>query len=262
MGEAFDPAYLKQIRERLTAIDDLGRRRTAALQGPVAPKSPAARDAALPDARFVRIYAGHTSFAALDNLLAWRIIAHYSPLMPVLGQVTLLRGAIENADRCRWHVDHKLGPGKRVGRALAGRYDDQQHRNTFDVAKGPGPRGALGPRGRTALQRLKQLDDPDAIQSRKEAGVEPAGYGDPTSVTASYGHHRWYRLASGVAHAKEWVLPYVADLDPSTDGGIEDGTHSGRFSVSEKFTSELTDVAVRASEAAVRALERYFGAKT
>jgi hypothetical protein len=54
-------------------------------------------------------------------------------------------------------------------------------------------------------------------------------------------------------------MAYVAELDPETRAVVDPGTRSGRFSVDERLTHDLTNTAVGTNEAMVRALERYFG---
>jgi hypothetical protein len=256
MGEPFDPALLGIIRRELASIDVLQSRRIAALQGPLVDRSPAARDALLPDARFVTIYAGQATQIAIDHLLAWRLIAH-SPLIPTAAHLTLLRAAIENADRSRWLLDTKLRSGKRVGRAIAARRADQEERAKFEAAKGPGPRPPVPRAGFTAVQRLAQLDSPDAIRRRSEAGIEHVGDADIMSVIQAFGHERWYRIASGRAHGREWSM-IATTLDAASKIEVSEGIRAGQFSAGEAVTTELTRVAVRTTEAAVAALERYF----
>ena len=75
MGE-FDPAALARIRAALAGLDELHRRREAVLRKPAVPGSLGAADDALPDARFVSVFAGHALASALDHLGAWQLLVN------------------------------------------------------------------------------------------------------------------------------------------------------------------------------------------
>ena len=107
----FDPAILVRLRHALASLDDLERRRESALRKPTEPSSLAAIDAALPDGRYVTIYAGQSSSAAIDHLRAWRLLVN-GPEIPVRAHLTLLRGAL---------VDRSVDSRTRVGRGIATR---------------------------------------------------------------------------------------------------------------------------------------------
>jgi len=136
---AFDPRALARIRAWLGGLDDLWRRREAALRAPSAPGSLAEADDALPDARFVTIYAGQASKAGLDHLIAWQALVN-GPVIPIQAHLTLLRASLEAADRTRWHVDATIDAGTRVGRAHAARRDDQDERRKFEASTEGGPK--------------------------------------------------------------------------------------------------------------------------
>ena len=201
------------------------------------------------------IYAGQASAAALDHLHAWRLLAN-GPEIPIRAHLTLLRGALESADRCRWHLDASVDPGTRVGRAIATRRDDQVERSKFEASIEGGPRPDRPIKGRTALERIAELDDPDAVRERTDAGVRVVGFTDATGVLASYGHERWFRLSSGLAHNKEWALA-ATDLEISDEPPIAPKTGSGRFSASAPIALALTIVTTQAFRAAVADLEAY-----
>ena len=120
----YDPAILAQLRHELAALDELWRWREAALRAPAAPGSLVAADAPLPDARFVRMYAGQALGTALDHLAAWRSLLN-GPALPMVAHLTLIRGGLEGAVRCRWHVEPTKDSATRVARGLAARRDDQ-----------------------------------------------------------------------------------------------------------------------------------------
>jgi hypothetical protein len=253
----FDPTYLAAIRRELEDLDDLWQRREAALRAPMVADSLASIDDALPDARFVSIYAGQSSADALDDLTTWRTLAN-GPLIPMRAHLTLLRGALEAADRCRWHVDATVDAGTRVGRGMAGRRDDQDERRRFEESKEHDPPLPRPPRGMTAVERLAALDDPNAIAKREAAGVRTVGYTDTTSLMRAYGHERWFRLSSGLAHGKEWALA-AGHLDRSTDPPLREKVGHGSFSASEPVALALTQVAMAAVRTAVEDLESYVG---
>jgi hypothetical protein len=253
----FDPRYLAAIRQELEDVDELWRRRAVALRAPMAPGSLAAIDDALPDARFVEIYAGQSSADALDDLGAWRTLAN-GPVIPMRAHLTLLRGALEAADRCRWHVDAAVDPGTRVGRGMAGRRDDQEERRKFEASREHDPPLPRPSRGMTAVERLAALDHPKAIAEREAAGVLTVGYANTTSLMRAYGHERWFRLSSGLAHGKEWALAAMR-LERSSDPPLREKVGYGSFSASEPVALGLTRVVMTATRAAVADLERYVG---
>jgi len=255
-GGPFDPATIAAIRERLADLDELARRREAALRTPAAPESRAAADKALPDARFVTIYAGQASAAALDHLLAWRLLAHGRQI-PIQAHVTLLRAALESADRCRWHLDASVDSGTRVGRGIAARRDDQVERRKFETSPEGGPRPARRTTGRSAIERLAELDDPEAVSARVAAGVRDVSFAKATAMMAIYGHERWYRLSSALAHgSKEWAFA-ATRLEPSSEPRLDPKVGSGRFSASEPIALALTIVTTQAFRAAIVDLEAY-----
>lgn len=253
---AFDSRVLRAIQRMLSALDDLEPRRVTALRAAPATGSPAANDRMLPEARYVTIYAGQTSDAALDHLRAWRLLAH-GPLIPVRSHLTLMRATLESADRCRWHVDDSVDAGTRIGRAIATRRADQVERSKFEASTEWGPVRPVK-HGKTAIERLAELDDPARLEAREKAGVREVGYTDTTTLMVRYGHERWYRISSGLGHAKEWALAATA-LTRSTDPPLLPGSGEGVFSASEPATLAMTKTAVDATKAAIEDLEVYVG---
>jgi hypothetical protein len=250
-----DPAVVAELRRMLEGVHELGRRLEAAHRAPVAPGSLAAADDALPDARFVTIFAAQALGAGIDHLNAWRLLAN-GPEVPILAHLTLLRGALEGATRCRWQVDATVDSGTRVGRGFAARRDDQDERRKFETSPEGSTRSPQPARGLSAVQRLAALDDPDAVKAREAAGIRTVGFTDTTSLMVAYGHERWFRLASGLAHGKEWALAATA-LKDSAEPPLAPKVGHGIISASEPVAIALTGVTVNAVRTALAELEAY-----
>lgn len=255
--EAMDPATVGELRRLLEGVDGMWSRLEAALRAPVAPGSMAAADDALPDARFVSMYAGQAVSTAIDHLNTWRLLV-YGPLIPIGAHLTLLRGALEGAARSRWHIDARRSSGIRVGRGHAARRDDQEERAKYEASREGAPHPART-RGLSAVERLAQLDDPDpeeARERREAAGIRPVGFTDTTSLMITYGHERLFRLASGVAHGKEWALE-ATDVRLLSDPSPTPGLGHGIVSASDSVAVAMTTVTVGAVRAALAELEAY-----
>jgi hypothetical protein len=252
----FDPKIIASIRLLLTGIDDVSHRRAVTLRAEVSPDSLAAADEKLPDARYVTIYAGQALATWMDHMTAWRLLAH-GPEIPIRAHLTLLRSALEGAVRSRWHVDASVDSGTRVGRGHAARRADQEERRKFEASQERGRRPGRPVRGRTAVERLAELDDPAAVRRLKAAGVRTVGFTDITTLMVVYRHERWFRLASGLAHGKEWAL--VATHLKRSSESLAPGIGQGTFSASEPVALALTGVVMGAGQAAVADLEAYRG---
>ncbi len=273
-SETMDTAIVAELRRLLDGVDDLWGALEAALLAPVIPGSLAAADGALPDGRFVRMYAGQALSTAIDHLDTWRLLvrgptisvkcALSAPvsvelMLPIGAHLTLLRGSLENAARCRWHLEARCSAGIRVGRGYAARRDDQLERASFEASR---ETGALPARtqGMSAAERLAQLDSPDpdeAERLREAAGVRTVGYADTTSLMMKYGHERLFRLASGVAHGKEWALGATAELRPVAAAHPTAGVSHGIVTASDQMTLVMTKATVEAVRAALADLQAY-----
>jgi hypothetical protein len=79
------------------------------------------------------------------------------------------------------------------------------------------------------------------------------------SLMIRYRHERAYRIASGLAHGKEWPLLMTHLVEPGQTA-LAPGVGHGRFTTSEPATLDLTIIAVDAARQAVAALEVYVAA--
>lgn len=257
----FDPEMTAEIIRLLAGVDGLSRRREAVLGRSPARGSLAAADAALPDARFVSIFAGQALGSAVDYLHAWRLLTRGGEI-PFWAHFALLRGALEGAVRCRWLVDSGVDSGVRIGRGYAARRDDQEERRKWETSvagiRGSMPSGEPGPL--SAAERLARLDAPEAIRKRSEAGVQSVSFTNTTALMKSYELEPWYRLASGAAHAKEWALA-ATDLRQAPDQPSTAAVRHGVVTASAPVALALTTVAVRAVRTALEDVEAYQGAK-
>jgi hypothetical protein len=254
-GDNMDPAVAAELRRRLASVDDLWRRCEVAAHRPIEPRTRASADDALPDGRFVSLFASQALLSALDHLIAWRRLVEGGHI-PIQAHMTLLRGALEGAVRCRWHVDGKVRAGTRVGRGFAARRDDQDERRKFEASREGGARLPQQTSGQSAVQRLDHLDDPEAVKVREAAEIQTVGFADSTSLMIKYRLERWYRLASAAAHGKEWVLA-IAQLEPQTAASPRPGVSVGRISARDDVVLALTTVTIRAVGQAVGDLEAY-----
>lgn len=252
---AFDPTALARIRAMLAGLDELYRRREAALRKPALPGSLAAADDALPEARFVSVFAGHALASALDHLGAWKLLVN-GPEIPFSAHLILMRVALEGAVRCLWLVDPKVDSGTRVGRGYAARRDDQDERRKFEALIDPAAL-RLGKHGKSAIQRLAELDDPAAVAAREAAGVKTARYTDTTALAATYGVEWWFRLSSALAHDKEWASGWTLALERGSEAHARPKVGQGDFSASETFALAMTEVTVVAVGGAVDQLVAY-----
>jgi hypothetical protein len=257
MGER-DPLSLERIRGRLEKVPELRARVKHALYARPAPRSCAERDLALPDGRYVGIYATHALTAALDDLNTWRILAH-GPELPIRSHLLLLRAALEGSLLCRWLVEAKERPARRVSRGLAARRDDQEERGRFEASfpdRGAAIARLLGPRGRTALERLAELDEEDRAKARTAARIPPSGFADTTSLMAKHGIEPAFRLLSGLAHSKEWSL-IVTEMTIDPDADQTPGVGQGRIAISLPWAEIFTNLALDSVAWAVVDMERY-----
>lgn len=257
----FDADTTAEIVQLLAGVDELWRRREAALRRRPARDSLAGADAGLPDARFVSIFAEQALGSAVDHLHAWRLLTRGGEI-PFWAHLTLLRGALEGAVRCRWLVDSRVDSGVRVGRGYAARRDDQVERKKWSIAvaaiTGPIPHAAPG--ALSAAERLARLDDPVAIRKREEAGVRSVGFTDTTRLMKDYGLEPWYRLASGGAHGKEWAL-VATGLQQAPDRPSTAAVRHGVVAASAPVALALTTVAVGAVRTALKDVEAYQGVR-
>lgn len=257
----FDPETTAEIIRLLAGVDEIWRRREAVLRRSPARGSLAVADAALPDARFVSIFAGQALGSAVDDLHAWRLLIRCGEI-PLWAHFTLLRGALEGAVRCRWLVDSRVDCGVRVGRGYATRHDDQEERKKWSTSvaaiRGPIPRTTPG--ALSAAEQLTRLDDPETIREREKAGVQSVGFANTTTLMTRYGLEPWYRLASGGAHAKEWALA-ATDLRQAPDHPSTAAVRHGVVAASAPVALALTSVAVRAVWSALEDVEAYQGVK-
>jgi hypothetical protein len=255
MGDQFDPKVLAFIHRELAKVDAIEARRVAASTRPPARGSPGAADELMPEARFARMYATQQLSAAIDHLVGWRVLSQAPAIWP-RSPMTLLRGAIENAARCRWYVDRTVDPGTRVARGIAGRLHDQIERSKFDKLPYPGSSRPLPlpPGGHTAVERIEQIRAGEA--ERKAAGVtQGVGYADTIQIVHQQGLEWWYRLASGLSHGIEWGLQATTmERHPTFD---DSGVAAGMIVVSPAVVGLLTAEAVDLADLAVGDLEKY-----
>lgn len=254
---ADEVVILGRIRALLDQLPDLAARAEKAMRSAPAMGSRAQRDLALPDGRFVGIFAGHALVGALADLSTWRVIAN-GPEIPLRSHLILMRSSLEGSVLCRWLLDPTVRPVRRVARGLAARRDDQAERRDFEASfpdRGKAIANLLGPKGKTGLERLDELDHPDQVTARTAAGIPASGFADTTSLMRKHGIEPTFRLLSGLAHSKEWSI-IVTEAHPE-DHEPSPGVRQGRFSASLPWAEIFTDLALAAARSAVGDLERY-----
>jgi hypothetical protein len=251
-GDPMGPAVAAELHRILGGLAGLSRRLESTIRQRSAAGTDAAADMALSNARFVGIHASQAMVNALDHLGAWKLIVDGN-VHPIQAQMTLLRGALEGAVRCRWLVDANLAPATRVGRGWAAKRDDFVERRRFEEAEEgkadrPTQRG-----GMSAADRLRELD-----AARVDAEIPNVGYAHSTLLMRMYGYERWFRLASGFAHGKEWVLA-ATSITRSQDPSAPTGVSRGMVSASDEVVLALTRVTLQAVAQALGELEVYGG---
>jgi hypothetical protein len=257
-GEHMAPAIAAALRSQLAILDGLWARYEAAAHRAAAPGSMVEADEALPHARFVRIHAAQSLASAIDHLTAWRLLVE-GRLVPIQAQTTLMRAAIEGSVRCRWLVDATIDSKTRVARGYATRRDDQIQRRRFEesregLADDEERVRPVEATARTAAERLAELE-----AWRSAANIPMVGFTDTTALVRAYGLERWFRLASGAAHGKEWALN-ASTIQPSPDAADRPGVGHGRVSLNDDVTLALTTTSLRAVAAAVATFEAYTAA--
>lgn len=244
-------AIYEEIRRRLGGLDGLERRLEAATRVPPSLGSLQAADHGYPDARFVSLHASQALFSAIDHLNTWRLLVDRPGVafIPILAHLTLLRGAIEGALRCRWLVDPAIDSRTRVARGYAAKRDDYLERGRFETSSKKSEAALARTGGLSAAQRVAELD-----ATRDAAGIPSVGFKDTTALAIHYGWERWFRLASAAAHGKEWAL-VGTDIDSSEP--VSPGVLGGPVSASNEVALGLTLVAARLVEAALAQFEAY-----
>jgi hypothetical protein len=193
--------------------------------------------------------------------MAWRLLV-YGPIIPLMAHMSLLRGSLESAVRCRWFLDSAVDSRIRVARGYAARHDDQIERSRFEASKEGGPRPAGPTSSKTAVDRLAELEaarqttlDP----TDASVGIPSVGFTDTTSLMIASGHERWFRLSSAATHGKEWALS-AAVLTETSDTAPPPGVKHGMATASEPVALALTIVTVHAARSAVADLEGFVAA--
>ena len=187
-------------------------------------------------------------------MAAWRSLLN-GPTLPIVAHLTLIRGGLEGAVRCRWHVEPTKDSATRVARGLAARRDDQVERSKYEASKEAPPAPARAS-GKSAVERLAELDDPDTVRAREAVGVVTIGYTKITNLMIDYGLERPYRLASALAHGKEWPLLAMHVLEAARPA-LDPNVHEGILTASEPAALELTITALGAVQTALAGLEAY-----
>lgn len=124
--------------------------------------------------------------------------------------MTLLRGALEGAVRCRWMVADDIASLERVARGYAAKRTDFDERRKFEQSREHERADDQDEShsGKSGAERKVELE-----AARAAAAVPFARYVDTTQLMKEYRLERWYRLASAAAHGMEWVLA-AAQLEP------------------------------------------------
>ncbi len=243
-----DAAVAAELRATLAVVGELWARYEKAARRPTAFGSPAATDAALPQSRFVSIHAAQSLVSGLDHLAAWRMLVEGGTL-PIEAQMTLLRGALEGAARCRWLLDPTVDATTRVARGFAAKRDDYRERGNFEKADGRDPRADTG--AMTADERLAELEG-----WRQQAGIPLVSFDRTTDLMKVYRLEGIFRTLSAAAHGKEWVLA-AGTLDERSDPPAPPGVGHGVVSANDRLVLGMTEVVVLVVTRAVAAFEAY-----
>jgi hypothetical protein len=230
---------------------DLGRK------GP-APGSRASREGRTQLGKIAWDLGGPANEIGLDHLRAWGQLRLQAGVQPIVGHLTLIRGALEGMSIARWLCDPAIGRDERVRRAAGVQLEDYGQRLRFERRMASRLAKPVG-EGKTAQQRI------DALERllRKEQ-VKPIGMPSATDLFARYvlsgdpgglAGESLYRLISGIAHAKVWSLFGISELTEGTD--IGNGRWAVKIGASEELGLVATKIAMRVAEEALADLEWY-----
>jgi hypothetical protein len=194
----------------------------------------------------------------LDHLYAWRQLRLVANSEPIFAHLSLIRAAMEGLIVARWMLDPSIGGGERLARAVGAQLVDYRERLKHENLVGddmPKPTG----QGRTAAQRLDEL-----TRHVEAEGVEPAPMPSTTRLFADHLFPRehgnvlgesFFRLISGVVHAKVWSLYGLTDLGAEVRQGEEQRAIT--VTASPELAYVATAVAMRLAAQTIAELERY-----
>jgi hypothetical protein len=220
---------------------------------------PAPGSALAEDNRRLGIYPGtHLVLAgltgAIDHLDAFRQLIVKDRALHLVAPVTLLRSVLEEAGLALWLVD----PGQRqerLLRALRAHHRDMNDRAEYEKVRPP----ALGPKGKTASARCKQIRELAGAlgldQSKVAGTLSASGVIDRACQAlgpAGAEGPRLWRLSSGLAHGRHWTVMHGYELQDAWDSG-------GGFAAVKVASNEelVTGLATLGHALVGAAIERY-----
>jgi hypothetical protein len=213
--EPFDPSVLQRLHDSLARAVELHETFVAQHRLPVHPSSCLRRDEAVGNAASGFNTASVATVGALDHLLTWyQIVAgdlKRFPL-PVFSHYTLARAAYESSLLTLWLLDPEVDSNERIGRGYAA-----QVRSLEDMRKFQSDAGMTGEAANAPLlhERLFAAARAAGYVKRNATGEEVLTVPPPNMVDLFNRYDRqtvagmpaWlYRILSGHAHGREWVM--------------------------------------------------------
>ncbi len=201
--------------------------------------------------------------AALDHLRAWRTLLHAGEV-PMYAHMSLLRTAHESALAALWLVEPGVSADERCARGVAAQLADYKERRNVEVAMAI---TSAPPPAQTAVQRhaaLLAVAEQRGLTKASQKGqavlitpclpaVELFDWFEPVHDDSNAKGSYLYRLYSGFAHAKQWVLALLGAqrITPFDEVGRAVAVAPG----SDLLTVIATERTVDAVERAVAACE-------
>lgn len=254
------PPVVSQLVSDLARLNSLSARLHAAARGSPPDESPAAADKRDKIRAYAHDLAAMYIQAALDHLNTWRVLLH-AGCVPIYAHFSLLRTAHESAYMALWLMEPGMSADERRTRGIAAQLDDYDERRKMEDDAGI---QSVAPPGQTGAQRhaallaeaqrlgLTRVDQRGRTVLRVTMPSTVDLFGDlepsPHGTKGSW----WYRLYSGYAHAKQWVLTMGAQQAAPFDAY---GRTTAVVTSNDSLTIEATHRTVNAVERAVEAYE-------
>jgi hypothetical protein len=246
-------ALLRQALQRVPALRD--REQAVTLLAQNGPGSLAEMDQRDAQGRYVCELAQGSISVAGDHLESWRRLIE-AGTQPGFSHMTLLRAALEGSTWARWLLDPSATSAQRIQRGVAAQVADYDERRKWEAATG------IDSLPRTGNARSGRQRRDDVARARDAGGVQVISvmpFVDLCkryAIGGSFGGESLYRMASGFAHSKQWIL-LLSDADLHPELVLPTGAIAGRVTADDRISAVVTALAVKTFEAAVNDLEFY-----
>jgi hypothetical protein len=219
------------------------------------PGSLAELDQRDPQGRYVCELAQGAIGVAGDHLESWRRLIE-AETQPGFSHMTLLRAVLEGSSFARWLLDPTATSAQRIQRGVAAQLADYEERRKWEVASGIDS----VPRSGNARSGRQRRDD--VTRARNAGGVTEirvlpfVELCKNYAIGGTFGGEGLYRLASGFAHSKQWVL-LLSEHKLHPELKLPTGAIASQVTADDPISAAVTSLAVKTFTAAVVDLERY-----